>query len=195
MLSSKHFLISQHNVQTCTCIPNFKLLLTSPPGLDASHACVPTERQALNNTNRSCQYVKKTPHYTYCHSTQYRAYSNLLHDHKLSPPQDHCVGVDLLLTNNLFVFAQKGNYEQCKQTPNCQQPAYRSIFTRLFEIWPMPITVCLIYDTSVNHQLESLTAVSANCGTISCSKTEALLCQKDNATVAKGGVTCIIRLS
>lgn len=118
--SSKHFLIWRHNVQTRTWIPNSNLTL-SPVLTVCSCLCTPTE-------NRSTPICKGKPS---LHGlSQYCACSNLLCSHNLRAPQDHCVGTDLLLTNNLFVFAQKGKYKQCNQTPNW--PAHRRKFARLF---------------------------------------------------------------
>lgn len=55
----------------------------------------------------------------------------------------------------------EGNISTMQQTANSQQPAHGSNFTRLF--WPMPLTFCTIYGTSVNHQLERPATTAVNC--------------------------------
>lgn len=70
--------------------------------------------------------------------------------------------------------------------PSCVCPAGKiltmQVDTKLTWIRSESVTVCLIYDTSVNHQQGRRAALAANCSTISCFKTEVSLCH-NNATV------------
>ncbi len=89
--------------------------------------------------------------------------------------EDDRAGVDLLLRNNLS-FCPEGTIRtmqaDAKFSSACKQKkVYKPVLVK-----PVSIRVCLMYEMSVNHRLQRLTAGTANWSTISCCKTEVSLC-------------------
>lgn len=115
----------------------------------------PTDSTLSRAATRHSKDVKKSSHY----------HMDCLNGVRISfsGATDQSIASDLSLI--IFAFALKGGFKQCIQTQN-----WLAHFHHYHKVdSPTLISVCLIYDSSVNHQLDR---VPANWNTVSCFQTD-----------------------
>lgn len=151
---------TQHNVQTRTCIPNYKFLLTLSLFWFTCSACEhPLRQTLLKNTPRKKTLIISLITFT---ATAPPIFWFTMHRKLKSATRPLCRCWPFTNKQSLCV-CPKGKISKMQADTKLSAARMQQYVYEADLIWLMSETVCLIYDALVDHQLPRLTAVTDNC--------------------------------